>query len=112
MITDKKAIRKAAEVSEFLMELSIEVDDSSLGIPYDDFAYGEALLRWEADGFNPLSFFSTDDPFILHFREELEKEFKLEVLTHEEAEERKKTLSASVFTWRTTGFPTESDKLN
>lgn len=80
-------VPKAVPVSDFMLSLSQR--DNALEVPYDDFCYAEALLRWEADKRNPMSFFSTADEFMLQYRVEISKMFGLEIVTHEEAARRK-----------------------
>lgn len=78
-------IKKAVEVSNFLLTMSREQNGKGVApMPFDDFIYAEALTKWEEDNKNPNSFFSTEDPGMLHFRLELTERFGLPVLDREE----------------------------
>lgn len=81
-----KILDKANEVAVFLMTMRT----MGLRMPYDDFAYGEALWRWEIAGKPSTYFFSTEDPFLLKFQKELTTRFGLVVLTRAEGEAREK----------------------
>jgi len=89
---DDKLKKKVIEVSDFLLELSRKHPDRNVPPPYADFAYAEALVKWEDNGKDPMAMFSTewDDPFFLEFKKEISEHFGLEVLSKIEAEDRKK----------------------
>ena len=109
------ALKSTMKVEEFLMKLMHERynerEVANLNIPYDTIPYGEALLRWKKNGKNPKDMFSTDDPTVLFFRKELTEKFGLEIITHEEAEERKKILNMYK-TMKVTGIPSVTKLLN
>lgn len=56
-------------------------------------AYGEALARWHKDFCNPNSYFSTEDPDMLSLKDELKKDFGLEVVSKEEGLKREKLMT-------------------
>ena len=77
---------------------------------YDELPYGEALCRWEDDDSNPRDFFTTEDPYLLYFRKKIMDRFRLRILTPEEAVIERK--HGPFQTFKVTGFPSFSDKLN
>jgi len=92
---DDRLKKKVLEVSDFLMELSRKHSENGgkpIPPPYADFAYAEALVKWEDNGKDPMAMFSTewDDPFFLEFKKEISEHFGLEVLSQAEAADRKK----------------------
>lgn len=110
---DDDAIRSINEVERFLMDLMHLKcnEDKDFDIPYDSMPYGEALLRWRKTKKDPRAMFSTDDPTVLYFRKELMDKFGLEILTHDQAEERKKNTNIYK-TMKITGFPSVTKLLN
>jgi len=98
---NNKLADKAIEVSRFLQELAMKHPERyfNAGIPVSDFAYAEALIKWEDDGRNPNSFFSTvyEDAFFIIFAKEISAHFGLDILCKEDAELREQ----SMLTFRT-----------
>lgn len=86
---DESYLMEASEVSRFLWGLQ-QGNENRVPetIPEADFAYGEALNRWDQNGKDPEDFFSTDDPWFIEFRTELQAEFGLQILTSNEAKEK------------------------
>lgn len=97
---DSRAAKLAVEVSHFLMDLSgcprkpdggQKAARSSKPLPdapypFDDFAYASALSDWERKNKPNRAWFSTEDPFMLHYKVELTLKFGLRVVTREEAQ--------------------------
>ena len=108
---------QAARVSRFMMELSQKNRERWLacakkpggcGPPFGDLAYGTALMRWYQDGCPKAACFSYAEgqvacPYLLEFREEITAEFKLPILTVDEAKEFDKThrriITTNVHDW-------------
>lgn len=115
-MNDLDAFKWINEVENFLMSLMDEHRKNNpqaqrLNIPYDSIPYGEALLHWYKNGKDSRAMFSSDDPTVLFFRKELTEQFGLEILTNEEAEERKKIIE-TYRTMKVTGFPSSTKLLN
>lgn len=102
-------IKLASKVCDFLETLPAE---NMWDIPYDDFAYAQALLKKEEDPGARDHIFSTDDKFFLHFKEEISKKFGLKVMSHEEAIEYKRKHSTKFFTSLVTGMIPAKDLPN
>lgn len=101
----------AADICDLLVELSTQEEHPKhLDMPYDEFPYAEALCRWEDENCNPRDFFTTDDPFLLHYRNHLVERFGLRILT--EAESIVEKEYRSILTFRVTGIPKISNELN
>lgn len=96
-----KVISLAAEISQFLQDLS-KRETVNHPPPWSDFPYAEALLRWKSRGSHPMDFFSTDDQFFLHFREQLMERYGLLILSRNEALVREESLK--VFRLPVSGF--------
>jgi hypothetical protein len=76
----------AAEISAYLWDTAKahrEINPPS--IPWSEFPYAEAILRWEATGRPPRSRFVTTDSYFLAFRNFLEAKYGLRIITEEEA---------------------------
>jgi hypothetical protein len=98
----EQEIKKAAEVSEFLMQMSQKhrdrwqkvIKETGVGYPFGDLAYGAALATWERNGKKPADVtFSyeegnTEDPFLVEFSAELTERFGMRVLSIEEGKVR------------------------
>lgn len=79
---------KGMAVSNFLMRLGqIKPEDCPEDSPWADFSYGAAIETWEAEGKDPAGYYSTSDDWLLQFRTELQAEFGLRIVSHEEAVE-------------------------
>lgn len=90
-----RVLSLAKSISSFLQELDWRHRDEGppLPPPEHEFAYAQAINKWEDAGKPDDHFFSVmndDDPMMLTFRHELTIKFGLPFLTQSEAEERKK----------------------
>lgn len=104
----KSQINWAAKVSNFMQDL-YKVDKERYykatehGIPYGDMSYGQALEHWHRHGCKADAWFSYAEgevpcPLLMEFRKEITAEFKLPILTAEEAKLRAKTASLPIKT--------------
>ncbi len=93
-------IKKAGEVSDFMLSLSRNQserwENAGQEIPYGDLAYGSALCHWIEKGRSASSFFSyakgqVPCPFLMEFRKEISAEFGLPILTIQEGIERERS---------------------
>ncbi len=102
----KKQINWASKVANFMIDL-YKVDEkkymeaTASGIPYGDMAYGQALEHWHRHGCKVDAWFSYAEgerpcPLLMAFRKEITAEFKLPILTAEEAKLRAKTCSLPI----------------
>lgn len=105
----KKQISWAAKVAEFMMSMysvdrkRYEEATNDGGIPYGDMAYGQALEHWHRHGCKADAWFSYAEgerpcSLLMAFRKEITAEFKLPILTAEEAKLRAKTTSLPIKT--------------
>lgn len=107
MITNKQ-INWATKVSKFMYNLyKLDKDRyykaTETGIPYGDMAYGSALEHWNHNGCKDDAWFSYAEeerpcPLLMEFRKEITEEFKLPILTAEEAKLRAKTTNLLIKT--------------
>jgi len=105
-IGDPKNISQAARVSRFLEKMSKDhpqrwrkvQTESKVGFPFGDMAYGMSLMTWYKSGRPKNAFFSwaegqMADPYIIEFRKELTIEFDLLILTTEEANQKRASVT-------------------
>jgi len=93
-------IKMASKVASFMMSCrSIDekryYEATKSEIPHGDLAYGMALVDWYKKGKPNNAWFSyaigqRECPLLMAFRQEISKEFGLEILTIEEGEDRRK----------------------
>jgi hypothetical protein len=98
---NERSLRKMAEVEELLDKLTgdwdergeLHLDPANVEAIH---AYASALVRWEDDGYNANSFFSTDNLVLLRHRSELRGRFVLPVMDKAEGEARERDLGRTM----------------
>lgn len=110
----KQTIAWASKVSNFMQDL-YKVDPVRYeramegGIPFGDLSYGHALEDWHKKGCPEAAWYSTAEgeipcPMLMAFRVEITQEFRLPILTTEEAAKaaehfKGRVIEKKVFDW-------------